>query len=404
MSSTWSLRKRLLRRVLLGIALSWAIGLGLAIGALNHEMGELVDESLKGSAQFVLSAYRESGGLNLPAELGDVRIRIIADGQEVLPAVWPVQSTNGGHDLAGWRVFRLSDPDGSLSVEVGQSDKWRREELAESVAWLVAIMLPVLLVALWSVSRVVTATLRPTNRFAQDLQKRKASDLSPSGQMDLPQELAPIRDAMNFYLERIRAHIEAEGQFAVQAAHELRTPVAAASAQAQALMAGVADPAAPQRIADSLLRLGALVDRLLHLSRADAAGAAGAQSDLVQVTRMVIAEMRGDIVFDDGDVESAFVAIHPEALALILENLLRNARDHGTGRVRVLLEAGPVLSILNPVAEGAAFRHGTFEKSARSAGTGLGLGIVQKITGKEGIGLSFSMENGLAKVVMTFTA
>ncbi|MDN3712559.1 hypothetical protein QWZ10_13870 [Paracoccus cavernae] len=92
MSSTWSLRKRLLRRVLLGIALSWAIGLGLAIGALNHEMGELVDESLKGSAQFVLSAYRESGGLNLPAELGDVRIRIIADGQEVLPAVCPCKA------------------------------------------------------------------------------------------------------------------------------------------------------------------------------------------------------------------------------------------------------------------------------------------------------------------------
>ena len=180
--------------------------------------------------------------------------------------------------------------------------------------------------------------------------------------------------------------------------------MAAASAQAQALAAGVADPAAAQRIVESLQRLGELVDRLLQLSRADAAGASPARSDLVQITRMVIADTRGDIVFDDGDVDSALVSIQPEALALILSNLLRNARDHGTGRVRVTLEEGPILTITNPTGADAAFRHGTFEKSARSSGTGLGLGIVQKIAGKDGIELSFAIENAIAKVVLRFPA
>lgn len=402
MSRPWSLRTRLLRRVLLGIGLSWGIGLALAIGALHHEMGELVDESLKTTGRFVLSIHREADGMRLPQQGTGIGIRIIRDGREIHRADWQPLAKDGGHDVPGWRVFRLSDPEGGISVEVGQSDQWRREELTESAAWLIVIMIPVLLIALLAVSRVVASALRPADRFARSLQARKPGDLTAIDAPSLPRELAPIRDAMNFYLDRIRAHVEAERQFAVHAAHELRTPVAAASAQAQAIAAGVADPSAAQRIVEALRRLGELVDRLLQLSRADAANTGLATCDLVQVTRMVMADLRGDIVFDDGDVESALVPIHPEALALILGNLLRNARDHGTGRVRVTLGEGPILTIRNPAGPDAAFRHGNLEKSVRSGGTGLGLGIVHKIAGKEGIELGFSVEDGWAKVTLGF--
>lgn len=404
MSRSWSLRGRLQRRVLLGVGLSWGIGLALAVGALKHEMGELVDKSLLATGQFVLSVYRETGAVPDVGQTADIKIRVLDGGREIQGGDWAVLPEDGGHDVPGWRVIRLSDPDSAVTVEVGQNDKWRRDELAESVLWLVAIMLPVLLIVLFAISRVVASVMRPADRFARTLETRKPGDMTPIDAPRLPREMAPIRDSVNFYLDRTRAHVEAETQFAVHAAHELRTPVAAASAQAQALAAGVADPAAAQRIVESLQRLGELVDRLLQLSRADAAGASPARSDLVQITRMVIADTRGDIVFDDGDVDSALVSIQPEALALILSNLLRNARDHGTGRVRVTLEEGPILTITNPTGADAAFRHGTFEKSARSSGTGLGLGIVQKIAGKDGIELSFAIENAIAKVVLRFPA
>ena len=404
MNRPWSLRARLLRRVLLAVGLSWGAGLGLAIAALNHEMGELVDESLRATGEYVLSVYREMGEIPLPQQTSDLKIRVVAAGKKIGEGDWEVLQKDGGHDLPGWRVLRLTDSDSKIAVEVGQSDKWRKRELAESVMWLVAFMLPVLLIVLFVVSRAVASVLRPADRFARDLETRKPGDMTPIDAPSLPRELAPIRDSMNFYLDRTRAHIEAETQFAVHAAHELRTPVAAASAQAQALAAGVADPAAAQRIVEALHRLGGLVDRLLQLSRADAAGSSPAQCDLVQITRVVIADTRGDIVFDDGDVDRVLVSIHPEALALILSNLLRNARDHGTGKVRVTLADGPILTITNPTHANAAFRHGTFEKSAGSSGTGLGLAIVQKIAGKEGIELNFLQQNGVAKVVLRFPA
>lgn len=402
MSRPWSLRGRLQRRVLLGISFSWGMGLVLAIGALNHEMGELVDESLKATARVVLSLYREAGDVHPPPQAADIDFRIVRNGRQMDGAAWPVLTRDGGQDVAGWRVYRLSDPAAGLSVEVGQSDDWRREELTESVAWLVAIMLPVLLIALFVVSRTVASALRPADRFARNLQARKPGDLAPISEPRLPRELVPIRESMNFYLGRIRAHVETERQFAVHAAHELRTPVAAASAQAQAIAAGVADPDAPRRIVEALRRLGELVDRLLQLSRAEAAETGPAQCDLVQIARMVLADLRGEFIFDDGDVESALVPIHPEALALILGNLLRNAQDHGTGPVRVTLGQGPTVTIRNPVRAGAAFRHGTFEKSADSGGTGLGLGIVHKVARKEGVALDFAMAEGVAQVRLRF--
>ena len=96
------------------------------------------------------------------------------------------------------------------------------------------------------------------------------------------------------------------------------------------------------------------------------------------------------------------VPVHPDAVALILANLLRNASDHGTGDIRVRLLPGPVLTISNRVGPDADFRHGTFEKSAASRSTGLGLSIVAKIAEKEAIGLSFGRADGRAEVRLRF--
>ena len=60
MSAGWSLRGRLLRRVVIGIAASWMLGLLLSVLVLNHEMGELLDDSLRASARFTLTLYKSS--------------------------------------------------------------------------------------------------------------------------------------------------------------------------------------------------------------------------------------------------------------------------------------------------------------------------------------------------------
>lgn len=398
----WSLRNRLLLRVLIGIGISWLVGLVLSAQVLNHEMGELLDDSLETSARFSLALYRDAGKVDLPPQSTETAMRILQDGVEVMGADWPAQVGTGGRDVAGWRVYRLEDKTSGIAIEVGQSDAWRHDELLESISGLLLIMLPVVLITVVVIGRAVASALRPATRFAARLERRQPGDLSQVEGRDLPRELAPIGRAVNLYLDRIRDHVEAERQFATHAAHELRTPIAAASAQAQVIAAGMGDGDSAPRMVAALRRLSQLVDRLLQLSRAEMIGAGQGSSDLVQVTRMVIADTGVAAVFDDGDIEAAQVPVQPESLALILGNLLRNAQDHGTGDIRVRLRPGPVLTVSNRVAPGATFHLRNFEKSTQSRGTGLGLGIVQKIAGKDGIALEFTVTGDRAEAILRF--
>lgn len=398
----WSLKRRLLGRVVLGVGLGWLLGLGIGLWVIAHEMGELLDESLKDSAHLSLALYQASGSAGLSAiEMGS-DIRIIDNGREVIAADWPPLSEDGGQTIEGWRAFRLSNPSIGLIVETGQNSEWRRDELLESMGSMLLLMLPILLITLLVVGRATTSALRPATRFAEELKSRKATDLSPVSAAALPRELAPIPAALNNYLQRLRNHINAERLFATNAAHELRTPIAAASAQAQLMARGMADPDAPKRMTAALDRLALLVERLLQLSRAEAGISGEATCDIVRITRIAIADTCPEAVFDDGDQERMIVPVHHDAVGLMIGNLLRNARDHGSGSIKVRLSAGPKLTISNRVAPNAEFLHGIFERSAASRGTGLGLGIVTKIAEKEGVALRFTIKDERAEVELVF--
>ena len=397
MTRPWSLRGRLVRRVVLGACAAWLAGVALAAAVISHEMSELMDDSLAASARLSMALYQGDGqvGAVIP---GDSAIRIIDAGVSVTEAPWGPVAAEGGQDVAGWRVFRLVDPGGDIVVEVGHTTAWRRDELRESLGWLVALMLLVLLAAPLAIRGAVGSALRPATRFADALRARSAQDLSPVAAPDLPVELAPIPRALNGYLDTIRARIEAERQFATNAAHELRTPIAAASGQAQLIAAGLADGAAAGRLAGALGRMGHLVDRLLQLSRAEAGSPGAGPCDLIRVARMVIDDLGLPLHFDDGERTAVPVAVDPDALALILRNLLRNAADHGTGDIRVVISAGPVLTVGNAVGPGAAFRHATFDKSATSQGAGLGLAIIARVAAAQGIAVDHAIEAGRATV------
>ena len=401
MSRPWSLRGRLVRRVVLGASLSWLAGVALAALVIAHEMSELMDETLRGWAQLTFDLHRRTPHAEVMARSAGM-IRIVENGREIAAAPWAPVAENGGHDVPGWRVYRVSDPDEQLVVEVGQDDDWRRDELVESVAWMVVLMVPVLLAALYAVRGAVASALQPAMRFAQTLRWRSAQDLSPVEEGDLPLELAPIPQALNGYLDNIRRRVEAERQFATNAAHELRTPVAAASGQAQLIASGLSDRAAATRLTGALNRMGHLIDRLLALSRAETVTGAAGSTDLVRVVRMVMSEQDTPVLFDDNDLDRLSVAADPDAIALILRNLLDNAARHGTGDVQVRLSPGPTLTVTNAVAPGADFRHAIFDKSAASQGAGIGLAIVARVADAQSIAVRYAITDGQASVSLRF--
>ncbi len=97
--------------------------------------------------------------------------------------------------------------------------------------------------ALLAIILAVRASLSPLRRFRERLEARNARDLSPVPAADLPSEIAPVADTLNGLLARLKAAFEAERSFAANAAHELRTPLAGAIAQAQRLQAETRMPA-----------------------------------------------------------------------------------------------------------------------------------------------------------------
>ncbi len=137
------------------------------------------------------------------------------------------------------------------------------------------LALPLFLIiplSLIGIVAIVRLSLRPVRRFSGALASRGVRDLSAVDDTRLPSEISPVVQAVNQLLERLRRALDAERSFTANAAHELRTPVAAALAQTQRLLAETTDPQAGQRAAEieiALKRLTRLSEKLMQLARAE---------------------------------------------------------------------------------------------------------------------------------------
>ena len=199
--------------------------------------------------------------------------------------------------------------------------------------------------------------------------------------------------ALNDVLARVQRGVAAQQQFAADASHELRTPLAVISANLEVARRKPRDAAHWEHVADGTLaevhRMHVLVDKLLQLSRAGAAGLHRERADLrvlaaTAVERSsLLAKVRGVAVeLTPGAVTHG--EVDPDAIAIVLDNLIRNAIDHappGTA-VTVGVAPGPAIFVEDR-GPGVApeIRSRIFEPFARgratdrAVGTGLGLGL-----------------------------
>lgn len=135
--------------------------------------------------------------------------------------------------------------------------------------------------------------LQPLQR---DLAGRAATELQPVRADAAPEELQPLVQTLKSRRGRVRELLEAERLFAARSAHELRTPLAAARAQAQRLAVETNDAAARERahrLVAQLDRLTALATRLLQLARIESGVALAREPvDLAQLAQLVVDELR----------------------------------------------------------------------------------------------------------------
>jgi len=220
------------------------------------------------------------------------------------------------------------------------------------------------------------------------------------GAQDVPAEVRPLVESLNRLFGRVAASIETERRFTADAAHELRTPLAALRGQAQVARAAT-DGDERRRALDQVIaacdRAAHLVDQLLTAARVDpvTASARFVECDLAAIARAVVGELAPGALEKGVELEceaQAAVPLRadPGMLAILLRNLVDNAVRYSpagtTVRVQVRCEGTSAVVAVNDEGPGvpADEREHVWQRFYRipgtaGAGSGLGLSIVARI-------------------------
>jgi two-component system, OmpR family, sensor kinase len=409
----WSLEARLRRRLWLVLTLLWLAGSATAWIGVRHETEEVLDSALEETAQRLLvlpeDALGDEEGDPLAAEIGaheehviyqvfDRRGRLrLRSHMAPLRPLAP-RAVEGLADVPGWRVAALTRDDGRRRVLVAEQAEHRRRSLAASGLWMLLPLVALLPLAAWALHWMLRAGFARIDRTRAALLQRDAADLSPLSLDDTPREVRPLIDTVNALLARTRDLLDAERLFAARSAHELRTPLAAARAQAQRLLAATQEPEARahgERLIAQLDRLTTLSARLLQLARIESGIALRREPvDLTQLARLVIDEFRATPGFARlrlaAGAPSAVVPGDIDALAIAVRNLIDNALKHGgpQASVQVVVDEASIAVIDDgPGADAQTLERlkRPYERGAASAdGTGLGLSMVESIARQSG--------------------
>ena len=437
-----SIRRQLLLILLWSVVLIWiATAIAGYLGGRN-EIDELLDAHLSQSASLLIA---QAGGTP-----GNVAIEQTRDPEgdtrRLAFQVWEagtvlrLHSSNAptgrlsaqadGFSNAAmggkhWRVFSAWDPAHRYLVQVGERSSDRDEVTGDVIASTLvplAIALPVLGLLIWFG---VARALGPLRALSRQVADRAPDNLAALDSADAPVEVGPLAANLNRLFARVQASMENERRFTADAAHELRTPLAAVRAQAQ-VARGATDDRERSRALDNVIagcdRATHLVQQLLTLARLEPAGfeARRESCDLRAVAERAIADVMPAALARAIEIELAEgpavqVAGDGRLLAILLRNLLENAVRYSYAHTVVRVDAGhrndlPFVSVADRgpgVAPAERAKLGQrFHRLVGGgvSGTGLGLSIVKRIAEIHGATVSFdetALGRGLA-VTVTF--
>jgi two-component system sensor histidine kinase QseC len=434
---TGSIRRRLMLLVLASVTLVWGIALVTSYRQATHEVDEWEDTRLEQAARTLLLV--DTGDLATLAKFGfgssdddgddELSHRLsfevrAPDGHLVvaspgLPLSGPAnilssQTVAGSQTLQlgalAWNTYTLHDPLRKLSVRVYERSDSRSDlatGVARRVARPLAYALPVLALLVW-VS--IGSSLAPLRTLSTAIRTRNVDNLDSIDMRRAPAEVRPLVDALNHLLMRLKKSIDRERAFTSDAAHELKTPLAAIKVQAQVAL-GTQDPAqqrlAMQRVVEGVDRSTHLANQLLLLARLDEADPIpGSPVELNTLARQSIATRMVDATRKNltlSLLEDAPCTVHadPILLRILLDNLIDNAIKYSDtgGRIEVVVRRQSASTLLSVRDNGPGV---TTEDQARlsdrffrvlgsaQSGSGLGLSIVARIATRFDAQLSFA--------------
>ena len=420
-----SLRSRLFFVLLGAFVVAWAIGLstiGIQLtrertGLWDRELGDVAREImlsmpsdvrlLSGAANLKLKedpprSLRKMGRLRFQLWIKSRREIVVhsatATGEPLKPDFADGYAT-ATIDGAEWRIYAISDAHDEVQVQVGKPTSELAADLRKAIGIGLGISLLALLVLGVAMKLVIAWSLRPVVKVQEAITSRDKLDLTPLPGEGLPDEVRPLVESFNRLLVRLDRAVENERQFLAEAAHELRTPLAALLTHAGvALRSKSLEEARPplQQLVRGVERSARLSQQLLDSARLDVEHRAGAEAplelaDIVAVVthefETMAAEKRQTIALATepctivGDVDELGVLI-----SNLIDNALRYTPPGGRVAVRCVRDGASVRLSVRDDGPGVADmdRARIFDRFYRVAGSnergsGLGLSLVARI-------------------------
>jgi len=434
------------RVLALGLGLVSAVWAGAAVTTwydARHELEELLDGHLAQAA--ALLVVQQAPGIeehhrvrtpSLHRYAPKVAFEVFHEGRLAMqsenaprhPMIDPDNFRDGFRTLridgVTWRVFATRGGEEDVQVYV-----FERAASRDSILWAVlrgafwplGVALPILAGVLWWA---VHHGVAPLRRLGRTLASREPQALEPVRIPDAPSEMAPMVDALNGLFSRIGALLESERRFTADAAHELRTPIAAIRAQAQVALAETDDARRRHALGATLEgcdRLSRLVAQLLTLSRLEAAQApVMGTCDLAAIAERVGAEIAPATVGKEQALELHAQGPAPvhgdEALAAALvRNLLDNASRYSPRGARILVrlraegdqvelrveDSGPGMNEADRARLGERFFR---VAGSGESGSGLGWSIIRRIGAILGFTMQVTRSEALGGLAVIVTA
>jgi two-component system, OmpR family, sensor kinase len=360
--------------------------------AMGHDAREAHDESY----DFVVQIWTQDG------------LRVFQSARAAIPR----RDVMGFSDVPArgttYRVFTMQS--GGQVIQVAQDMAARREmagSLALRTAGPIAFMAPLSMLLVWWV---VSSSLAPVQRVRHQVAQRQADDLDEVSEAGLPDEVRPLVHELNLLFARVRQAFDAQKSFVADAAHELRSPLAALKLQVQGLQRAADEGTrdlAVARLHAGIDRATRLVEQLLVLARQQASAAGGQRPQplaLHELARQGVADIAGaaqsrriDIGISRAD-EGTFPG-YPDAARILVRNLLDNAvkytpdggrvdvevQHDGDGWLLEVHDSGPGIDAADRVRVLDRFYR---VAGSQATGSGLGLAIVKSIADLHGASLT----------------
>jgi len=251
---------------------------------------------------------------------------------------------------------------------------------------LLAIALPAIFLAVPRIVRRALAPLSEVARKASEIEPRRQGARLPTG--GIPKEVAPLVVAFNEVLDRLEHEFQKRQRFLIDAAHELRTPIAIM----QTRIEGMPEGQDHRRLLDDVARLGETAEQLLDFERNDQAADLHETVDIVDIARTVVANLAplaiaaGYEISFESEIERLERQGSPSALPRAVGNLVRNAIDHGgnSGMISVSVSASGQVTVADegpgiPPDQQELVFEPFYRVTPRSQGAGLGLSLVKQI-------------------------